>query len=146
MEPHKTCAPHVESFLSSVVTWAKERSDITNIALAGSQAHGTARPDSDIDLVFLVSDKSLFTKDLSWLSQLGSVERVEVKEFGVLTSVIAWFVEIGEVEFGIALSTWADIPVDDGTRQVVSDGIRILDDRDNRLSELVTAVHGSIQR
>ena len=134
------CAPRVEHFLSKVVEWTKTRGDIRNVALAGSQAHGTARADSDIDLVFLVEDKSLFTNDLSWLSQLGTVERLEVKEFGVLTSVIASFREIGEVEFGIARPTWVDIPVDAGTRQVVADGIRVLHDPDLRLHELVKAV------
>ena len=138
------CAPHVECFLSEVVSWARSRGDIANIALAGSQAHGTARPDSDIDLVLLVKDKEVLTEDRSWLSLLGTVERVAVKQFGVLTSVIAWFKEIGEVEFGIAWPSWADIPVDAGTRQVVTDGIRILDDPDGRLRELVKAVRAKV--
>lgn len=136
----KLCSTQVENFLAHVVAWARRRGDIPNVALAGSHAHGTARPDSDIDLVLLVEQKEAFTKDLSWASELGTVERHVIKEFGVLTAVIVWFAEVGEVEFGIARPSWADVPVDAGTRQVVTDGVRILHDSDGRLSELIKAV------
>jgi hypothetical protein len=45
-----------------------------------------------------------------------------------------------EVELGIGVPSWAAVdPVDAGTRQVVADGIRVLNDRDGTLGALVAA-------
>ena len=47
----------------------------------------------------------------------------------------------GEIEFGFAPPTWADIhPVDTGTQQVIANGCRILHDPRGLLKRLCAAV------
>jgi predicted nucleotidyltransferase len=48
--------------------WVLGRDDIVGIALMGSWARRGARPDSDVDLVLVVSDPARSIGDLSWIA------------------------------------------------------------------------------
>ena len=132
-------APHVVSFLDIVRTWAAENLEISAVALAGSHAHGRARPESDIDLVVL-SDTPEPLRSRDWLPVFGSVDSVKTEQFGILTAHHTSYAQHGEVEVGVAPTSWASVPVDEGTRRVVSDGIVIVYDRSDMLQRLVWAV------
>ena len=43
--------------VGQVVRWAAGRPDVVAVGLAGSQARGTAGPDSDVDLVVVTRDR-----------------------------------------------------------------------------------------
>jgi hypothetical protein len=47
-----------------------------------------------------------------------------------------WYLGSREVEYGFTNETWSAWPVDDGTRQVISDGMQILWERGGILSRL----------
>jgi predicted nucleotidyltransferase len=118
----------VAALLEWAERWAGGRGDVAGLLLAGSWARGAARDDSDVDLVLLSDDPSVY--DAAFLAErtaLGAF--VTTRGWGPLTE---WrFVrESGlEIELCVGTPDWAGTsPVDAGTRRVVSDGVRPLYD------------------
>jgi hypothetical protein len=126
----------IEDFLSQVIGWASGRSDIRGVALVGSHARGTGRPDSDVDLVILATEPEQFVNDTAWTRRFGTVSEETKENWGRVTSIRVWFEGGLEVEFGFTSPEWAAAPMDEGTRQVVASGIRVLLDPDGVLGAL----------
>lgn len=126
----------IAKFLQSAVAWAENESGIVAIALVGSHARSEARLDSDVDLMVLAPDPSAYLENPTWLELFGVVASRETEDWGAVTSLRAFYEGGLEVEFGLSTPAWADIPVDAGTRRVVSDGIRVLYDPGGILSAL----------
>ena len=125
-----------EPFLTRFVGWAHEHDDILAAALVGSYARGTARPDSDIDLVLIAEAPERYLNDLRWAAELGDVLSTALEPYGRLTSVRVWFGGGFEVEFGFTTREWAGLPLDEGTRRVIA-GMRVLFEREPLLSPLL---------
>jgi len=136
--------------IQAVVDWAETRPDIRAVALVGSHARGTARADSDIDLVLIATDPDGFRADAAWLDAIawGAIGarplRWDDEDYGALWSRRLWLERgEGEVEFGFASLSWAGVnPVDPGTRRVIADGCRILSDPEKILSRLCSTISG----
>jgi predicted nucleotidyltransferase len=58
-----------ERILQIIVDWAKKQPTIQAVAVVGSHARGTARAESDIDLVLLVTIRELSGPTLLGLMQ-----------------------------------------------------------------------------
>jgi predicted nucleotidyltransferase len=126
--------------LDEVAQWASSQADIVGVALVGSYARGTAIPQgqgpaaaSDIDLVLLTGRPGRYLEDTGWTGRFGQVQRLQVEDWGLVTSLRVWYADGREVEFGITTPAWATPPIDEGTRQVIAGGMRILLDRDGLL-------------
>src|SRR5512140_3246037 len=91
----------VEEFLGQFAKWASARADVMGAALVGSYARGAAGPSSDVDLVVLCSDPGHYLSDLSWITELGEVQRYQAEDYGKLTSIRVWYTDGLEVEYGI---------------------------------------------
>jgi hypothetical protein len=129
--------PQVDPIVEVVLAWAKTQPTIWAIALVGSHARGTARIDSDIDLMLLATDPERFRTDTTWVAQ---IDCWMDEEYGAAWSRRVW-VSDWSVEFTFASLSWAKAnPPDAGTRQVVSDGCRILHDPDALLARLCKAI------
>jgi hypothetical protein len=63
------------------------------------------------------------------------IEKQQIEHYGLVTSIRVWYVDILEIEYGITDERWVSLPLDEGTRQVMADGIRILFERGNILSQ-----------
>jgi hypothetical protein len=61
----------------------------------------------------------------------------------MVTSLRVHYKESLEVEFGLTTLAWAALPVDSGTKDVVSQGMRILWDREGMLARLQEAMSAS---
>ncbi|WP_373462807.1 nucleotidyltransferase domain-containing protein [Arthrobacter pascens] len=118
----------VQRLISEVATWAKHEDRVRAVALVGSYARGAERMASDVDLVVL-SDTPETLEDAAWFGQIHPGARlirsevwgpVRERRFRLASGLI--------VELGIAPSSWADLPLDEGTRRVLSDGHRVLYD------------------
>ena len=142
-----------ERILQIIVDWAKKQPTIQAVAVVGSHARGTARAESDIDLVLLVTNPRAFRADVAWLdaidwNAIGSRPmKWRNEDYGELWSRRLWLEQNGgEVEFGFASPSWADVnPLDLGTRRVIADGCRILHDPKKILSRLCAAIGGPRQ-
>ena len=137
----------VEALLRRVSDWVAARPDVRALGLVGSWAYGAPREDSDVDLVLLTSDPATYVDDDGWLRQLGAVRLVRTATWGPVTERRGALTSGLEIEFGIAPPSWASTdPVDDGTRRVVTDGLRTLHDPDGLLAALAAATRRDVRR
>jgi predicted nucleotidyltransferase len=125
---------HIHDFLDAFVSWAEAQPDVHGIALVGSYARNAAREDSDIDLVLLTDQPQKYLEDIRWIERFGAPEKHQVEDYGKLISLRVWYPNAPEVEYGITTPDWAALPLDDGTRQVISDGMFVLSERGSLLS------------
>ena len=137
------------ALMEAVAVWVRAHSGLRALGLAGSWSRGSARSDSDLDLVILVDAPEKYQSDLGWLSHIALPEPFRVVSHKVVVYGAAWschaFLEpAGELELTFVALNWASTePIDAGTRCVVSDGFRVIADKDERLHRLVDAVRNS---
>jgi predicted nucleotidyltransferase len=131
---------NLDRFIDSFTAWARQNAGVLGAAIVGSHARGTARADSDLDLVILCQDPSVLLHDDSWLQTWGKTTSKGVEDYGALTSLRAFYAGGLEVEFGLTTPNWAAIPVDPGTRNVVCAGMKILYDPKGFFENLKNAV------
>lgn len=130
----------VDALLDRVRSWAATQPDVHAVALVGSWARGDAGARSDVDLVLLVDEPAAYLRDGAWIDGLGARSIVRTKSWGVLTERRLLLPSGLELDVGVASVSWAATgPVDAGTRQVVSDGIRIVFDPERVLTDLIAA-------
>ncbi len=136
-----------DAILRLAASWAATQPDIEGLALVGSWARGAARPDSDIDLVILTQNPERYRLDRSWLLDLDwalvglPVIGWRDADYGALWSRHITLADAVEVEFGFTTPAWAATsPIDAGTRQVATDGLRVLYDPHNLFAALMTAL------
>jgi len=109
---------------------------VVGLLLVGSYARDAARPDSDVDLVLLTTDRDAYLAE----EELGLGELVRTRQWGVITERRFRTPSGLEVELGVGNPDWASVdPVDPGTRKVVTDGARILHDPGGALGALLKA-------
>ncbi|NTU79186.1 MAG: nucleotidyltransferase domain-containing protein [Chloroflexales bacterium] len=135
-----------KTLIAMLAEWFAARSDVHAIAVVGSVARGTARPDSDIDLVLLVDDPEQYREDSTWLPAIPwhtvglSVSDTYDGDFGALWSRFVTLVGAPIIEFGFSSPQWASTePIDAGTLHIIQDGCRILYDPHGLLARLVAA-------
>lgn len=108
--------------------------DIEAVALVGSYARGAPTATSDVDLVLLVDHPESYLRDRRWPQLFGVVVADRIEDYGGVTSLRVWYEDRLEVEYGLTDRTWADMPLDAGTRRVISGGMRVLFEREPLLS------------
>ncbi len=129
--------------LDAARRWADEDARIRAIALVGSWARGVARADSDVDLLVLATDVEVLLDDRAWFGRFG-LGLVGARDFGAIQERRIRRASGLEVEIGIGDPSWASTdPLDEGTRRVASDGLRIVADPDGLLARLSRALRAS---
>lgn len=135
-----------DRLIAAFTAWTDAQPTCCALAIAGSWARGAARPDSDLDLIVLTDDLPGWTTGAGWLGALEPwpddlvFTNASLETHGAARSWRIWL-GAAELELNFADINWADIaPVDPGTRRVVSDGLRILIDKDGLLDALARAV------
>ena len=110
--------------------------DIEAVALTGSYARGLATENSDVDLMILTTSANRYLVNKEWLSIFGEIERSQSETWGVVDTVRAFYRTGLEIEYNFAAPSWADVPVDAGTSQVVTGGMQVLFDREHKFDVL----------
>lgn len=127
----------IHPFLDQVHRWAVDQADIQAIALVGSYARDKASASSDIDLVMLVQEPGIYLADTHWINRFGDPKKMQVEDYGKVTSLRVWYRQGSEMEFGITTPDWAASPLDDGTDRVIMDGIKVLYEREPVVSPVL---------
>lgn len=131
----------VESLLERAASWAQAREDLAAVALVGSWARRAERPDSDVDLIVLTDDPSLYLERDDWVEALApGAELVRTADWDAIVERRLRLASGLEVEVGVGRPSWADTaPLDPGTQRVVRDGMRVVHDPRRLLASLVAA-------
>jgi len=132
----------INRFLDEFAAWTCAQPDIVAVALVGSYARNAATATSDIDLVIITSQAGRYLQDVAWTQQFGPVRQHQLEDYGKVTSIRVWYADGREVEYGITDEGWAALPLDEGTRRVISDGMRVLFERESILSRHQREVSG----
>lgn len=127
----------IRDFLLDVRAWAQDQAGVLAVALVGSYARDAAGEDSDVDLVLIAVEPGDYLADTGWAGQFGKVARRQVEAYGAVTSLRVWYTDGCEVEYGLTTAAWAARPLDEGTRRVIADGMRVLVDKAGLLAPLL---------
>jgi predicted nucleotidyltransferase len=126
----------VHQFLSKFSRWAASRPDILAVALVGSYARNEATDASDVDLVIVASEPEKYLQDTQWAQYFGTISRQQLENYGKVTSLRVWYSGGHEVEYAFTDKTWCALPLDEGTKKVISDAMQILSERGSILNGL----------
>lgn len=127
----------ISSFINDIKQWGNKNDDIRSIILVGSYARGEERDDSDVDLVIITSDTNKYLNN-NFIDNFGKVEKYSKEDWGRVTSIRVWYSSSGfEVEFGITTPIWIEKPLDDGTLRVLSDGYKVILDKEDYFKQEV---------
>jgi predicted nucleotidyltransferase len=127
----------ISSFLYSVEQWAKRNDDIRALILVGSYARGEAREDSDVDLVIITTSPEAYINS-RFIDSFGEVRESKKEDWGRVTSIRTWYADDNlEVEFGITTPIWVERPLDAGTFRALSDGYRVIVDKEDYFKDII---------
>jgi len=135
-------AEKVVQFLDEFTQWASTQADLLALALVGSHARDAATETSDVDLVLIANDPNRYLENTDWVRRFGMVEKQQVEDYGLLTSLRVWYRDGLEIEYGLTDERWAALPLDEGTRQVMAGGMRVLFERGDILSRHLPRLSG----
>ena len=121
-------------FIEDFMRWSNKRKDIRAVALVGSYAREAATESSDVDLVIIVEKPQDYLSNIEWTRIFGVVIAKKVEDYGKLTSLRVWYENGLEIEYGFTTREWIEVPLDQGTKRVVSDGMRVLFEKEVLLS------------
>ena len=134
----------VETFTTILQEWATERGDVVASAIVGSWARDAASEDSDVDVVLLTDNPSIYLEGKDWIAgPAPSAELLRTGEWGVIEERRLLLPSGLEIEVGIGPPYWANTaPVDPGTCAVVRDGLTSVFDPRGLLADLIAACSG----
>jgi diadenosine tetraphosphate (Ap4A) HIT family hydrolase len=65
------------AFLERLRTWVEPRQDVRALVIVGSVARGDDRPDSDVDVVLLTTDRAQYLGSTGWVGEFGAAVEIE---------------------------------------------------------------------
>ncbi|NTV30446.1 nucleotidyltransferase domain-containing protein [candidate division WWE3 bacterium] len=128
-------------FIAAFTQWASKLDHVECIAVVGSHARGTARSDSDVDVMVITTDPQFFIVDQSWVTKFGPVVRSQLEDYGLVQAIRVFYEKGLEVEYCITTPEWlSTTPIDGGTKRVISDGVKAYFDRHGRITDFLKAL------
>lgn len=135
-----SCAgvPDISKIIEMLERWGESDALVLSILLVGSYARKDYNPSSDIDIVVIVKEMTPFLLVNSWAQRFGSVDRILNEDWGLVKVRRIFYKSNIEMEFGFTTSKWLELPLDEGTRNVLNGGYLIVYDP-TRVSSHATA-------
>jgi predicted nucleotidyltransferase len=121
-------------FIEDFMRWATKRRDIRAVALVGSYAREEMEKDSDVDLVIITESPEKYLTNSEWTRVFGKPITKNIEKYGKLTSLRVWYESGLEIEYGFTTRDWIQTPLDEGTKEVIDDGLRVLFEKEKLLS------------
>ncbi|RTL36605.1 MAG: hypothetical protein EKK48_25540 [Candidatus Melainabacteria bacterium] len=131
----------LDEFLRSLNTWCGQRQDLLGLLLIGSYARGTAKPDSDVDLILISMQPLAYVDNCRWAEVFGAIKKAELEDWGLVKSWRIIFQTGLEVEFGITDMDWlSQEQLQGSTGKIIADGAQIIFDPRGELAESIRSV------
>ena len=119
----------IQKFTDELRHWAENNDQVESVILVGSYARGTYTDTSDLDVVLITPEKERMVREQNFPETFGPFIKKQTEFYGACTSIRVWYRNGLEVEFGLVEPSWIALPLDPGTRQVLSDGFWIILDK-----------------
>jgi predicted nucleotidyltransferase len=126
---------NITELLTKIINWGNSEENILAIGLVGSHARNAATDDSDIDLMIICKNPEKYISDEIWIHKFGEVKEIKNEIWSQLKTKRVFYENDLEVEFNFDKKSWAD-PKDSGTKRIVTDGMKILVDKEQILENL----------
>ena len=142
----KVTPSEAHALTEAIAVWVEGRSDLKSLGLAGSWVRGSARANSDLDLLILADNPELYRSTQDWLLHILLPGPFRIASHSGATYGVVWSCHVAlepaaELELSFGSLDWASTnPVDAGTRRIISDGLRVIVDKDGRLQRIVESV------
>jgi len=134
----------VERLTRDITRWAQSRDDVEAVVLVGSFVRGRVGMASDVDLVILTPHFAQLAENPSWFLQLRpDSQLIRAMAWGRLLERRYRMRSGLQVEVGLASPAWAELPLDPGTRRVLTNGHTVLFDARGLLSRAGAALNSS---
>ena len=111
--------------------WSEYQNDIKGVAVVGSYARGEYNSKSDIDIVIISTNKEFTLSIIQSDFHYSGIKSCSLEEWGILTSLRVFYDNGLEVEYGVVTDQWVIEPLDEGTKNVVNNGFKILTEKEN---------------
>ena len=130
----------IDDFIEKLRLWSSAQLEIQATAIVGSWARGTARADSDIDVIVVVSEPAKLLDNNGWLKQFGPIDKFVREDWGLVQSLRVYYNNGQEVEFGITTKEWiSPEEIDLASGQIMRDGMMIVYDPAHMLGQALLA-------
>ena len=126
----------IDNFIKKLRIWSSEQPDIEASAIVGSWARGTARADSDIDVILITREPAKLLDGNAWVEHFGRIEKLKREDWGLVQSLRVHYLDGQEIEFGITTVEWLsqeEIRLASG--QIMRDAMMIVYDPQQRLGQ-----------
>jgi predicted nucleotidyltransferase len=111
--------------------WSENQNHIKGVAIVGSFARGDFNSKSDVDLVIISTNKDLTLRIIRADFNYCGVLSYSLEEWGILTSLRVFYENGLEVEYGVVTDQWVSEPIDQGTKNVIKNGFKIVTEKEN---------------
>ena len=118
-------------FFKEFKEWSEHQNDIKGVAVVGSYARGDHNSNSDIDLVIISTNKDFTLNIIKSDFHYSGIKSYSLEEWGILTALRVFYENGLEVEYGVVKDQWVIEPLDEGTKTVVRNGFKIINDKEN---------------
>jgi predicted nucleotidyltransferase len=127
--------------LNEFKEWSGHQNDIKGVGVVGSYARGDYHSKSDVDLVIISKNKASTLNIIKSDFHFSSIKSCLLEEWGILTSLRVFYDNGLEVEYGAVTDQWVMEPLDEGTKNVVKNGFKILTEKENIFNGIVKYVN-----
>lgn len=133
----------------AIAAWVQAHSDLKSLGLVGSWARGDGRPDSDLDLLIIADDPTIYRFSRGWPYRLPLPEMFRVLSYKDVAYGTVWSRHLSlqpkaELELTFCTVGWASTdPIDNGTRHIVVSGFQVIVDKEGHLQRLTEAIQKS---
>jgi predicted nucleotidyltransferase len=121
----------VDLFLENFKEWSEQQTHIKGVAVVGSFARGDFHSNSDVDLTIISTNKDLTLEIIKNEFNFGNIESSTLEEWGILTSLRIFYDNVLEVEYGVVTDQWVKEPLDEGTKNVVKNGFKVVTEKED---------------
>jgi predicted nucleotidyltransferase len=117
--------------LKNFKEWSEQQTHIKGVAVVGSIARGDFHSNSDVDLTIISTNKDLTLEIIKNQFNTGNIESSTLEEWGILTSLRIFYGNGLEVEFGVVTDQWVKEPLEEGTKNVVINGFKVVTEKED---------------
>ncbi len=145
---HSLSAQQTEKIITAIKNWSNTTQSVKAAAVVGSWSDADrAHAEADLDLVLVVDDPDRFRTDVAWMAEmdwqaagLGQGHWSDC-DYARACSRHLKFDDGTEVEVSFVPPDWARIdPLDNDTRRIAGNGMRVIHDPLGLLQRLLTMV------